>query len=238
MDNQKNTYLHPGLQRYDETVNISMVGETNDNTRELEKQFTNETLRDNRWTQLYRDVLGVNVEYDWIAESAFYHQRLVNDLTSGNLPDLIRVDALQMRQLASAGLIQDLTSVYETYATPFTRDVLSEGMTDPIEAAMIDQKLMGIPEVESSLDAMQYVWIRTDWLDNLNLDPPETMDDLLAISKAFTHDDPNQTGEDDTFGLAVSDYLWNNITGLVGFMAGFEAYPNIWLKDENDELVY
>lgn len=238
-DSQKRSeYLHPGLQRYNETIDVSFIGETNENVRDLESQFPDETQIDNRWTQLYHDVLGLNIKYDWIAESTLFHQRMVNDLTSGNLPDLIKVDALQMRQLANAGLIQDLTNVYETYATPFTREVLSEEMIDPIEAAMINQKLMGIPEVESSLDAMQYIWIRSDWLAQLNLDPPETMADLLAISKAFTHNDPDQNGQDDTFGLAVSDYWWNNITGLVGFMAGYEAYPNIWLKDEHGELVY
>ena len=235
---QKSDYLHPGLQRYDETIDVSFIGETNDNVRDLESQFPDETQIDNRWTQLYHDVLGLNIKYDWIAESTLFHQRMVNDLTSGNLPDLIKVDALQMRQLANAGLIQDLTNVYETYATPFTREVLSEEMIDPIEAAMINQKLMGIPEVESSLDAMQYIWIRSDWLAQLNLDPPETMADLLAISKAFTHNDPDQNGQDDTFGLAVSDYWWNNVTGLTGFMAGYGAYPNIWLKDDNGELVY
>lgn len=239
IDFHENIYLHPGLQRYDEDIEVTFVGETSDNVRELENQLTTgETLSHNRWTELYYDVLGVNIKYDWIAESTFYHQRLANDLASGRLPDVIRVDALQMRQLASAGLIQDLTSVYNTYATPFTKEVLSQEMIDPIDAAMIDQKLMGIPEVESSVDAMQYIWIRQDWLDNLNIAPPETMDDILAISKAFTHDDPDQNGIDDTLGLAVSDYWWNNVTGLVGFMAGFEAYPNIWLKNEDGELVY
>ncbi|GAA4062578.1 extracellular solute-binding protein [Amphibacillus indicireducens] len=237
-DTYDNIYLHPGLQRYDEEVDVSFVGETSDNLRELEKQFENETLRDNRWTRLYHDILGININYDWIAESAFYHQRLANDLASGRLPDIIRVDALQMRQLANAGLIQELSGVYNTYATPFTKEVLSQEMIDPIEAAMIDQKLMGIPDVDSSLDAMQYLWIRQDWLDNLNIEPPETMADVLAISEAFTHNDPDQNGENDTFGLAVSDYWWNNVTGLVGFMAGFEAYPNIWLKDDDGTLVY
>jgi hypothetical protein len=31
---------------------------------------------------------------------------------------------------------------------------------------------------------------------------PETVDDLYKIAKAFTEQDPDQNGKDDTFGLA------------------------------------
>ena len=237
-DDREGIYQNIGLQAYDDMIDVTIVGQTSDSIRSLEEQFHNETLRNNRWTRLYRDTLGINVDYNWIVESSLYHQRLVNDIMSGTLPDMIKVDALQMRQLAEAGLIQDLTDVFEDYATPFTKEVLSQEVINPIEAALIDQKLMGVPIVESSLDRMQYLWIRTDWLENLNLDPPETMEDLLAISKAFTHDDPDQNGIDDTYGLAASGYLWNNMAGLEAIMAGFNAYPNIWLEDEDGQLVY
>src|SRR5690606_690765 len=121
----------------------------------------------NRWTALYNDVLGIEIHYDWIVESPFFTQRLANEIAFGNLPDVLKVDAVQMRQLAKAGLIQDLTDVFETYATSFTKRVMSQESIDPFEAARIDGKLMGIPEVISDLDTMQYIWIRTDWLKNV-----------------------------------------------------------------------
>ena len=234
----ENVYEHEGLQRYEEPITLTMVGEMSENLRGLEEQFPGETLRDNRWTALYNDVLGIEIHYDWIVESPFFTQRLANEIAFGNLPDVLKVDAVQMRQLAKAGLIQDLTDVFETYATSFTKRVMSQESIDPFEAARIDGKLMGIPEVISDLDTMQYIWIRTDWLKNVELDPPKTMDDLLVISKAFTHHDPDQNGKDDTYGLAVTNYLWNNIGGITGFMAGFQAYPTIWLETDEGELVY
>ncbi|WP_246384469.1 extracellular solute-binding protein [Gracilibacillus halotolerans] len=235
---QEKVYQHKGLDRYEEPITLTMVGEMSDNLRGLEEQFPGETLRENRWTELYKDVLGIDIHYDWIVESPFYYQRLSNEIAFGKLPDVLKVDAVQMRQLAKAGLIQDLTEIFESYATPFTKYVMSQESIDPFEAAMIDDQLMGIPEVISDLDTMQYIWIRNDWLENLQLDPPQTMDDLLAISKAFTHNDPDQNGEDDTYGLAVTNYLWNNVGGLTGFMAGFEAYPTIWLERDDGQLVY
>src|SRR5690625_3872340 len=97
-DEQRSIYRHMDLQGYDEIIDISIVGQTSDNIRELEKQFHNETLENNRWIRLYRDVLDIDIHYEWIVESSLYHQELVNDLMSGNLPDLIKVDALQDRK--------------------------------------------------------------------------------------------------------------------------------------------
>ncbi len=44
-------------------------------------------------------------------------------------------------------------------------------------------------------------WIRKDWLDNLGLEIPTTLDELEDVLEAFTYDDPDGNGEDDTYGL-------------------------------------
>jgi len=50
--------------------------------------------------------------------------------------------------------------------------------------------------------------IRKDWLDKLNIPVPQTLDDLYAVAKAFTENDPDGNGQKDTFGL-VSSGTWN-----------------------------
>jgi len=50
--------------------------------------------------------------------------------------------------------------------------------------------------------------IRKDWLDNLGLDVPETVDELFEVAKAFTENDPDQNGKDDTGGLTAAG-TWN-----------------------------
>lgn len=49
---------------------------------------------------------------------------------------------------------------------------------------------------------------RKDWLDNLGLKAPETVDELLETARAFTRDDPDGDGFNDTFGLTSSKF-WN-----------------------------
>jgi putative aldouronate transport system substrate-binding protein len=64
------------------------------------------------------------------------------------------------------------------------------------------------------------------------------MNDVLAISKAFAEMDPDRNGKNDTYGLALTSYLFDPVAGVSGFMAGYGAYPNLWVKDVLGKLVY
>jgi len=234
---EQSMYSDLGLTKYNPPIEISLVREIDEDFTDLIANFPGETLDNNRWSQLYEDVLGIRVKYEWTAKRDLYQQKLGSALASGNIPDIVRVNAQQLRQLANEGLMQDLTSVYEQYAAPFTKDVLNQEGTGPFEAATIDGKLMAIPETSASIEGAQYLWIRTDWLKRLELKPPETMNDLLAISKAFTENDPDGNGKNDTYGLALTQYLWDPVMGALDFMAGYGAYPNIWLEDDTGKLM-
>ena len=59
--------------------------------------------------------------------------------------------------------------------------------------------------------------IRTDWLDNLGLDMPETVDEFYEVIKAFTEDDPDNNGKDDTIGMTSSGvWMMNDIFSAFG----------------------
>lgn len=231
-------YHEPGLSKYDPPIELSFVRENNDALEELLKELPGETLEHNRWTDLYEEVLGIRITYDWTEWSSIYSRKLGVSLASREIPDIVRVNAEQLRVLSNEGLVQDLTGVYNSYATPLTRKVLGEEGSGPFDTATIDGKLMAIPETTSSIEGAMFLWIRTDWLERLGLAAPQTMDDVLAISKAFTEDDPDGNGKHDTFGLAATKYLWDPVMGLTGFMAGYGAYPGIWIKDGTGKLVY
>lgn len=49
-----------------------------------------------------------------------------------------------------------------------------------------------------------FAWmIRQDWLDTLGLSMPTSMDELYDVLYAFTFSDPDQNGEDDTYGITL-----------------------------------
>ncbi|GIP43483.1 putative ABC transporter peptide-binding protein YtcQ [Paenibacillus sp. J45TS6] len=231
-------YEEMGLSKYDPPIKVSFVRETSAQLDELIRSLPGQTLNDNTWSQLYEEVLGIQITYDWTAKGDLFAQKFSVDLSSGNIPDVVRVDAEQLRLLSNAGYIQDLTNVFDTYATPLTKEILNQEGSGPFEAATIDRKLMGIPETDSSIESAQVLWIRTDWLERLNLEPPQTMDELIAISKAFTERDPDQNEQNDTFGLAATQYLWDPVMGLTSFMAGYDAFPMMWIHDDSGKLTY
>ncbi|MDQ8735640.1 extracellular solute-binding protein [Paenibacillus sp. LHD-38] len=231
-------YQDIALSKYNPPIDVTFVRETSDSLDNLISQFPGQTLEDNSWSNLYEQVLGIKIKYDWIAKGDLYRQKLGVALASGNIPDVVRVNAQQLRLLSNAGLIQDLSKVYEKYASQLTKNILSQEGTGPFDTATIDGKLMGIPETNSSIEGAQFIWIRTDWLDQLGMKPPKTIGDVLVISKAFTEKDPDQNGSNDTLGLAVTKHLWDPVMGLSAFMAGYDAFPNIWIKDNSGKLVF
>ena len=61
------------------------------------------------------------------------------------------------------------------------------------------------------------IYIRKDWLDKLGLEEPRTLDDYAAVMRAFTLNDPDGNGKQDTYGLCSSkDFYW--------FMPFFSAW--------------
>lgn len=244
-DNQNRTSAADDgpLGKYDPAIEVSFVRDLSDVVENnVLGVLKDETIDNNRWTQLYENELGIKIKYDWVVKGSStsdqYLQKINVTLASGDLPDVIPVNATQLKQLADSDQIEDMTELYEKYASPFTKKVLSEEGTSVFDAATFDGKLMAIPQLESSMERAMYIWIRTDWLDKLGLKPPKTMADVLAISKAFAENDPDGNGKKDTFGLGLTKSLWGGAMGLEGFMAGYNAYPNIWVEDASGKLVF
>lgn len=61
------------------------------------------------------------------------------------------------------------------------------------------------------------------------------MDEANALAVAFTTKDPDGNGKDDTYGLSVDKGLWSSLTG---YLAGYDAFRGIWVKDAAGNLAY
>ena len=64
------------------------------------------------------------------------------------------------------------------------------------------------------------------------------MQDVFDIAEAFTKNDPDGNGKNDTYGLGFQKDIWGGLFGAEGIANGFHAYPRTWVKDDNGELVY
>lgn len=226
--------------RYAEPITITFVKSTNSTDMAkwaiMEEKF-GETLEDNRWTRIFKDVLNINVEYIWTVDSSQYEQKWKLAMASGDIPDASAVSQIDAAQLYEAGLTYDMTEYWDKYASDLTKTVASADDADAIMAAVknADGAMVGIPQVSAALDTYRYLWVRSDWMRNLGIEAPKTLDDLKAMMEAFATQDPDGNGVDDTYSYLIGKDLWYQLEGLFW---SFGAYPDTWLPDENGNLVY
>jgi putative aldouronate transport system substrate-binding protein len=80
---------------------------------------------------------------------------------------------------------------------------------------------------------------RSDWLKNVGMTEPKTIDDFYKMLKAFTYSDPDKNGKNDTFGMALTKYMSSTGGGgpfdqIVTWFGG----PNQWGVGDDGKLVY
>lgn len=231
------------LGKYEPGIDISFVrGIDDDLASNVLQKTPGETIEDNRWIKLISEKLGLNVKYAWTVKgsetSDAFKQKINVTLASGDLPDVVTVNPSQLKQLVDSDMVEDMTQYYNDYASPIIKKYMTEEGSANIDSVTYDGKIMAIPEPVSFNEAAQYIWIRNDWLKKLNLQPPKTMDDVLKIAEAFTTQDPDGNGKQDSYGLPITKDLYNGCMGTEGFFAGYHAYPNMWVKDSSGKLAW
>lgn len=186
------------------------------------------TGEDSPWIQKYKEY-GINIEVEWSADASQFNSKLNTAIASGDVPDLFQVgDAEQMTKLVRADMVADLTDAFEKYASPLVKERFStEAGKAALEAATFDGQLKYIPiNVTESLNNMDLCYIRQDWVENLGMELPKTMEDLKELAIAFTKNDPDGNGENDTYGLAIQGK--DGLSGFTSFFTGFGVYPGSW----------
>ncbi|MEK3879987.1 extracellular solute-binding protein [Paenibacillus sp. FSL M7-0420] len=193
----------------------------------------------NIWYRHYADKFNLNVIHEWTALQNEYNEKLNIVIASGSIPDIvIEASTNQLETMVKAGMTADLTDVFEEHASDLTKEILTGDGGLAMDSATFDGKLMALPYTTSVIYEPSLLWVRQDWLDKLNLPVPKTIDDVIAVAKAFKEQDPDGNGIDDTGGLAFSNWLFDGITSTTGFFNGYHAYPQSWLKGDDGKITY
>ncbi len=193
---------------------------------------------ENIWIDEIEDKLGIKIKYEWMVIGDQYEQRVNLMLASGNLPDTLSVNLRQLYQMQEAGQLQDIKAAWDQYATEQVKTVMTAGGSSSFDIATIDGSLYGIPAVVPTLETMHVLYVREDWRQKLNLPEPNTIKDMETIMYAFHEMDPNETGENDTFGLGLNKDLFTNGYEMRSLSNAFGAYPRAWIEDANGDLMY
>lgn len=172
-----------------------------DDVLPLVEEYTNTKL-DVRFTADLQDVLPVA-------------------MAAGDLPDVISSWWIREPYMVSAmrgGVVWDITDYIKDYPN------LSAIHPQIYENMSLDGRTYGIPRVRPM--ARVTIIYRKDWLENLGMSEPTTIDEYYEMLRAFTFDDPDKNGQDDTIGLAESGTA--NVHRLMSIVHGA---PNYWAED-------
>lgn len=172
---------------------------------------------------------GNEFEIQWVPDAS-KEEKLNATLASNTLSDITTLTQVNtsttIRNALTSGQFWDV----EDYLSEFPNLAKIDPKT--IEASRLDGELWGIP-LQKPL-ARYGVLVRQDWLDNLGLETPHTLEDLAEVARAFTEDDPDGNGADDTVGLIERAESF-----LLSFrvIAGYFGAGDTWEVAEDGSVV-
>lgn len=186
------------------------------------------TIEDNMWTKWINENGPANVSF--VAIPRWESQSKLNVLlASGSAPDLIFEFGTSIRnQLFDQKQLMPLDDLIEQHSVEYK--ALMEKYPQLKQAGIkSDGKLYEVGRMNEVYPLVS-LFIREDWLENLGLDVPTTEEEFLAVAKAFTDQDPDGNGVDDTYG--VGGFEFGDNAGLFRYI--FNAN---WVNlDENGEI--
>ncbi|GBG05788.1 ABC transporter substrate-binding protein [Paenibacillus agaridevorans] len=169
-----------------------------------------------------------NIEYKpTLVVQSDYVQKLSAVVASGNIPDIISMEAPDSNfyKWAKQGAflpLNDFISQYETFKN------VPENV---LKTFTVDGNIYALPHY-FPLTYTSTPMIRKDWLDNLGLQMPTNYEELKQVAIAFTTNDPDKNGQNDTYGIAMSQ----NINPSMAMGAYWD--PGAWYnKDAQGNLI-
>ena len=146
--------------------------------------------------QKLEEFTGKDVNITW-TPNASYEDKMNITLASSEIPHVLVVQSKSpgFVKNAEAGAFWDLTDKLGEY--PNLKTTFPEVQNN----ASVNGKVYGIFRARGPMRAA--VMFRQDWLDKLGLKAPETTEDLYTVAKAFTEQDPDGNGQDDTWGITI-----------------------------------
>jgi putative aldouronate transport system substrate-binding protein len=131
-------------------------------------------------------------------------------VAGGDIPDVFTLSPNQYLEYAKRGVLLDLYPYQDQLSN------MPKLIGDDWDEPAIGGKLYGIKNLASMAPRYRTYWIRQDWLRTLGLKTPTTPDEFMNVAKAFTFNDPDGNGKNDTYGLTGN--------GMAGFAPLFGAF--------------
>lgn len=226
------------LGKYPELVTYTlgqMKGTNNSNLPE------GQTYEDNAYTRYLKKTLNVQNKNIFMESEERYDEALNILVKDRNLPDIFLVsDRETLEELVENDLIEDLTEVYKSCASDKIQEMYESYGKELLASGTFDGKLFALP-VTAIDDGSQLLWLRRDWMEQLGVKEPKTLDEALSVIRAFQENRMGAEEGEDPVGLVCDPGLVGTVSTSYSVDSVFEmfgAYPQQWIKNADGEIVY
>jgi putative aldouronate transport system substrate-binding protein len=170
--------------------------------------------------------LDVHVQ---IPPKEVYEEKLNVLMTSDRVPDMLdSFNNVWVDSNIKQGTLLPLDDLIDKYGPELKAKIPQEAW----DRVRYNGKIYAIPSL-NEVKGTELMYGRKDWLDRLGLKPPVTLDDYYNVIKAFTLDDPDGNGLNDTYGLILTEILGRSAP----FFGAFGTQLDEWLERDG-KLVY
>lgn len=171
--------------------------------------------------QYIEDAIGVNFNMVQ-GDGSTFTQQLALRVTDGDMPEMVHTSYTIWGDYADQGAWADLAPYLNEEDYPN----LMKYVGDNWPFVTTDGAIYGVPSIGDN-NTSHSIFIRQDWLDKLNLKMPTTLDELTEVMRAFTFNDPDGDGQNNTYGLsgAGATYL-SFLMGAFGSSSARDFFLN------------
>lgn len=166
-----------------------------------------------------------NVEIDWEYYRTDWDSKKSLILAGGDLPDFFFANGTITLNdiLLNIDYFMPLEDLIAEHA-PNIQRFLDTYPSAKAATTFPDGHMYALPHYQPNRPTfMGSMYINLQWLENLNLEMPTTIDELTEVVRHFVNDDPNGNGKKDEIGFEWSGLDSGNF-GPVPFMGAFGVY--------------
>lgn len=181
-------------------------------------QGDNTVTDDNLVVTELRKRTGVDIHFNYIS-SGDYNTKLNTLIAADTLPDIFSTGGQTAIDLRDAGKLLDYSGLLAENAP----NIVATYQNGELEAMAVnsDGGIYGLVGLGSQI--IENLIIRKDWLANVGMEVPTTLDELYEVMKAFTFNDPDGNGQNDTYGFVgtgSNTAYYENIFAAYGIPMG------------------
>jgi putative aldouronate transport system substrate-binding protein len=140
--------------------------------------------------------LNIDLKIQWIPADNFV-EKLGTMAASNTFPDVFRINNAEFLKWRDKGVFLDIAPLLGKYP-----NLAKEMDAETLAIGNPKGKTYALPNWTP--EYRETMFIRKDWMEKLNLKPPTNLDELYEVMKAFTKNDPDGNGKDDTMGYSFA----------------------------------